>query len=439
MRRFSLLAAAAAIALAAPVVARPAPGIAKAASGAARPAYGSFGFDTAGMDRGVTPGNDWGAFTNGTYLKGLTIPADRSNYGMFTKLRDLSQERTRGIVEAAAAQTGAAKGSETQKVGDYYASFIDEAAIEAKGLTPLGPRLADIAALTDKAGVARVLGEFSRDGTATPFSIEAQQDLKNPDIYAVYVAQGGLGMPDRDYYLDDKNPKFADIRAKYRAYIVDMLKLANVPDAAAKGAAIYDLEVKIAKSHWTQVEQRQVEKLYNPVARTAVDGKYSGVAWTSLLTAAGVETRPELVVANPSAIAAAARLIDSEPLATWQAYLTFRTLDRWAPLLPKAFVDTKFAFSGTVLSGQPENQPRWKRGVDSTSNALGEAAGKLYVAKYFPPAAKAKADELVRNIIAAMDARLAALTWMDARTKVEARAKLAVFTPKIGYPDKWRD
>ena len=437
MHRFALLAATAALAFAAPLAAKPAPH--RAAAAPAKPQYGSFGFDTAGMDRSVTPGNDWGEFTNGTYLKTLTIPADRSNYGMFTKLRDLSQERTRTIVEAAAKQTDAVKGSEAQKVGDYYASFVDEATIEAKGLTPLAPRLAAITAISDRAQLAQALGEASRDGTETPIGVAAQQDLKNPEVYAVYVGQGGLGMPDRDYYLDTKNPKFAETRTKYKKYIVDMLTLANIPEAPAKAAAIYDLEEKIAKAHWTQVEQRQVEKLYNPVARTGIEGQYAGVAWTPLLTAAGVNSQAEIIVANPSAITGAAKLIASEPLDTWKAYLTFRTLDRWAPLLPKAFVATKFAFSGTALSGQPENQPRWKRGVDATSNALGEAAGKLYVAKYFPPASKAKADELVRNIIAAMDARLAALTWMDPKTKAEARAKLAVFTPKIGYPDKWRD
>ncbi len=437
MRRFALLAATAALACTVPLAAKPAPR--RAAAPVVKPQYGSFGFDVAGMDRSVTPGNDWGNYTNGTYLKTLTIPADRSNYGMFTKLRDLSQERTRTIVEAAAKQTGAAKGSETQKVGDYYASFVDEATIEAKGLTPLAPRLAAIAAISDRAQLAQALGDASRDGTETPIGVGAQQDLKNPEVYAVYVGQGGLGMPDRDYYLDTKNPKFAETRTKYKKYIVDMLTLANIPEAPAKAAAIYDLEEKIAKVHWTQVEQRQVEKLYNPVARTAIEGQYAGVAWTPLLTAAGVNSQAEIIVANPSAITGAAKLIASEPLDTWKAYLTFRTLDRWAPLLPKAFVATKFAFSGTALSGQPENQPRWKRGVDATSNALGEAAGKLYVEKYFPPAAKAKADELVKNIIAAMDARLAALTWMDPKTKAEARAKLAVFTPKIGYPDKWRD
>ena len=436
MRRFILLAATAAFALTAAGNAAPAH---HKAAAAARPQYGTFGFDTAGMDKSVTPGNDWGGYANGTYVKTLVIPADKSNYTMFAKLGDLSQERTRSIVEAAAAATNNPPGSEAQKVGDYYASFIDEAGIEAKGLTPLKPTLDKIAAISDRAQLAAAFGEASRSGVDVPIGVGPAQDLKNPDIYTVYAGQGGLGMPDRDYYLDTKNPKFADVRTKYQQYIVDLLTAAKVPDAAAKAKAIYDLEVKIATSHWTRVEQRQVEKLYNPVAIPAVGGTYAGVEWQPLLAAAGVASQPTLIVANPSAIQGAAKLVHDEPLDTWKAYLAFHTLDRWSPVLPKQFVDLHFAFHGTALSGTPENQPRWKRGVDATSDALGEAAGKLYVAKYFPPAAKAKADELVRNIIAAMDNRLANLTWMDPKTKVEARAKLAVFTPKIGYPDKWRD
>ena len=439
MRHFVLLAATAAVAMTSPLAAATKSVKHTAAHAAAKPFYGSFGVDTAGMDTSVTPGNDWGRYVNGTYLKNTVIPADRSNYGMFTKLRDLSQERTRAILDASAKVTNSPKGSEAQKVGDFYASFLDEAAIEAKGLTPLAPRLAQIAAIKDRAALAEAFGDASRDGVDVPIGVGAQQDLKNPDIMSVYLGQGGLGLPDRDYYLDTKNPKFAEVRTKYQQYIVDMLKLANVTDAEARGKRIYDLETKIATAHWTQVEQRQVDKIYNPVARTGIDAKYAGVDWTQLLTAAGVAGRPEIIVAQPSAITGIAKLVASEPLDTWKDYLAFHTLDRWAPVLPKAFVDTKFAFSGTVLSGQPENQPRWKRGVDATSNALGEALGKLYVAQYFPPASKAKADALVRNIIAAMDARLANLTWMDPKTKVEARAKLAVFTPKIGYPDKWRD
>jgi len=424
--------------LAAPVLAAT-PGKASAAAAKAGPTYGAFGVDTKGMDLSVKPGDDFGQFVNGIYLKNLVIPADRASFGMFDQLRDLSQERTRGIVEAAAKAKGARKGSEEQKVGDFYASFLDEAGIEAKGLAPLKPQLDAISAIADRAQLAKALGEASRLGVNTPVGVGPEQDLKDPSIYSVYIGQGGLGLPDRDYYLDTKNPKFAEIRAKYQTHIAAMLRLAGIANPEAKAKAIYDLEVKIATAHWTQVEQRQIEKLYNPVQRTAIDTTYPGLDWTALLKAVGVNDQKQLIIANPSAIAGAAKLLASEPLDTWKDYLAFHTLKDAAPFLTKALVAENFAFNGTVLSGQPEMQPRWKRGADFTTAALGEAVGKLYVKKYFPPEAKAQMDALVKNIIAAMDQRLANLAWMDPKTKAAARAKLAKFTPKIGYPEKWRD
>ena len=401
--------------------------------------YGTFGFDTAGMDRTVAPGDDFGRYASGTFLKNLVIPADRSNYGMFTKLRDLSQERTKLIVEAAAARKDAQPGSEAQKVGDFYGSFLDEAAIEAKGLAPLQPHLDAITAIATQADLARAFGNANRLGVDVPLGVRPEQDLKNPDVYAVYVGQGGLGLPDRDYYLDVKNPKFAEIRNKYVTHIATMLRLAGLPNPEARAKAIVALETKLAGIHWSKVEERQIEKLYNPVKRADLGSVYPGVDWTALLTAAGVQDQKELVIAHPSAITGTGKLLTSEPLESWKDYLLFHTLKSAAPFLPKAFVAENFAFNGTVLSGQPENQPRWKRGVDITTNFLGEAVGKLYVAKYFPPEAKQQADQLVKNIIAAMDQRLANLTWMDPKTKAEARAKLAKFTPKIGYPSVWRD
>ncbi|MFZ4688285.1 MAG: M13 family metallopeptidase [Polymorphobacter sp.] len=428
MRRAALLATALSCLLTVPAVA------------AGTPEYVRFGIDTAGMDTGIRPGDDFVAYAGGKYLSALDIPADRSNFGMFTKLRDLSQERTRTIVEAAAAAApSAANASETQKVGDFYASFMDEAAIEAKGIAPLQPRLAAIAAITDRAGLARELGGSNRIGLGSPFAFGFRQDLKNPDIFAVYLRQGGLGLPDRDYYLDDKNPKFAAIRAKYKTHVAAMLRLAGFADADARAAEIYDLEAKIAAVHWPRAQLRQVDQTYNPVEAAALPVQFPGVDWPAMRSAAGITAQSRLIVANPSAIAGTAMLVESAPLSAWKSYLAWRSIDAAAPYLPKAFVDADFAFGGTVLSGTPEIQPRWKRGVDFTSGALGEAAGKLYVAKYFPPEAKAKADALVKNIIVAMDARLAALPWMDPATRVQARAKLAAFKAKIGYPDSWRD
>ena len=423
------------------LTAAPPPGV-KAATPltqASKPTYGAFGFDTAGMDRTVAPGDDFGRYASGTFLKTLVIPEDKSSYGMFTRLRDLSQTRTREIIEAAATRKGAKPGSEAQKVGDFYASFLDEAAIEAKGLAPLKPELEAIAGITDRAGLARLIGQANRLGGNVPIGIGPQQDLKNPDVYTVYVGQGGLGLPDREYYLDEKNPTFAEIRGKYLTHIAAMLKLAGLAQPEARAKAIFDLETQLARVHWSKVEERQIEKLYNPVQRTGLASAYPGIDWTALLTAAGVQHQKELIIAHPSAIAATGKLLAEAPLDTWKDYLRFHALSAAAPFLSKPFVEEAFAFNGRVLSGQPENQPRWKRGVDLTTGALGEAVGKLYVAKYFPPAAKQQADLLVKHIIAAMDQRLAHLTWMDPKTKAEARAKLARFTPKIGYPSHWRD
>jgi putative endopeptidase len=408
------------------------------AADSSKPDIGSFGFDVAGMDRTTRAGDDFVTHTSGTYLKTLEIPADKTSFGMFTKLRDLSQERTRTIIEKAAA-SGGAPGSEAQKVGDFYASFMDEAAIEAKGIAPIKPELDKIAAIADKTQLAAMFGRFSRIGVSTPIGVGVGPDRKNPDAFQVGASQGGLGLPDRDYYLDMANPKFAEARAKYQAYVATLLGLSGFADADARATAIIALETKIAATHWTRVERRQAEKTYNPVARADLDRAYPGVDWGQLLTNAGLEGQPAINMSTPSALQGAGKLIDSEPLAVWRDYLAFQLLRDVAPVLPKAFVDANFDMYSKTLGGQPAQTPRWKRGVDTTTAVLGEALGKLYVADYFPPDAKAKADELVKNIIAAMDARLANLAWMDPSTRTAARAKLAAFKPKIGYPDKWLD
>ena len=408
------------------------------AADGSKPDIGSFGFDVAGMDRTTRAGDDFVTHTSGTYLKTLEIPADKTSFGMFTKLRDLSQERTRTIIEKAAA-SGGAPGSEAQKVGDFYASFMDEAAIEAKGIAPIKPELDKIAAIADKTQLAAMFGRFSRIGVSTPIGVGVGPDRKNPDAFQVGASQGGLGLPDRDYYLDMANPKFAEARAKYQAYVATLLGLSGFADADARATAIIALETKIAATHWTRVERRQAEKTYNPVARADLDRAYPGVDWGQLLTNAGLEGQPVINMSTPSALQGAGKLIDSEPLAVWRDYLAFQLLRDVAPVLPKAFVDANFDMYSKTLGGQPAQTPRWKRGVDTTTAVLGEALGKLYVADYFPPDAKAKADELVKNIIAAMDARLANLAWMDPSTRTAARAKLAAFKPKIGYPDKWLD
>lgn len=446
MLKYMTMAGAAALAIAAasaPAAQGPsgsAAGVKSTAAPAAanKPHFGTWGFDTQGLDKAANPGDSFNLYANGAWEKNTEIPADRSSWGGFGVLRDLSDQRTRAIIEEAA-RSNAAPGSNQHKVGTFFASFMDEAAIEAKGAAPLKPHLAKIAAINSTSDLARAFGEANQMGVGSPFGAQVEQDLRNNTRYAAYVGQGGLGLPDRDYYLDDKNPKFVEARRKYQQHIATMLSLAGISDPQARAQRIYDLERKIAEAHWTRVEQRQIEKLYNPMSRADLAKNIPGFDWKTYLTAAGVSSEPTIIVAHPSALAGAAKLVQSESLQAWRDYLTFRTVAAAAPMLPKAFVDESFAFNGKALAGTPQLKDRWKRGVDLVGGGMGEAVGQLYVAKHFPPEAKAKADELVRNLIKAMDVRLANLDWMAPETKVKARAKLAAFTPKIGYPDTWRD
>jgi len=427
MKTIFLCAASAAALFAAPTLA------------AEKPEIAPWGFDEAGMDRSVLPGDDFLGYGGGTYLRQLEIPADRSNYGMFTKLRDLSQERTREIIQAAAG-SHAGPGSAGQKVGDYYASYLDEAAIEAKGLTPIKADLDAVAAIRSARAFATALGTALRSYGPSPFLYYVNQDEKAPDHYIPVFYQGGLGLPDRDYYLVDK-PAYVEAREKYKTHIARMFTLAGVPaaEAAKKAASIYNLEHKFAEVHWTVVDSRDSDKAYNKWTKADFAAKASGFDWNAFFAAAGLGNQNEYIVSQPSSFAGMARIVGEADMPVLRDWLAFKTLKDAAPLLPKAFVDENFAFEGTTLSGTPEIQPRWKRGVDAVNNALGEAVGELYVAKYFTPEAKAQADALVRNLIVAMDARIANLAWMTPETKVKARAKLAAFKPKIGYPVKWID
>ena len=403
-----------------------------------KPQIGTFGFDVAGMDTSVKAGDDFVGHTAGKYMAALEIPADKTNFGMFTKLRDLSQERTRAIIEKAAA-SGGAPGSEAQKVGDFFASFMDEAAIEAKGIAPLKPQLDAIAAIASKADYAELVGRNFKLGVPGPIFMGVGPDRKNPNRFVVQAGQSGLGLPDRDYYLDDKNASFVAARTKYKAYIATMLGLAGYDNAAARAEGIFALETAIAKTHWTRVERRQAEKTYNPVPVAELPTRFAGLDWSRMIAGSSIPVQGEVIIATPSAIEGTAKVIAAADLNVLKDYMAFHTIRDAAAFLPKAFVDANFHMYSKTLGGQPEQAPRWKRGVDITSGVLGEALGKLYVAEYFPPEAKAKADLLVKNIIAAMDARLANLAWMDPKTRVAAREKLAAFTPKIGYPDKWQD
>jgi putative endopeptidase len=409
----------------------------KAADPANKPKLGSFGVDLTSMDKAVKPGDDFYKYVNGAWNARTEIPADRSNWGGFNILRDLSDQRTRSIIEEVSKGKNA-PGSVNQKVGDFFGSFMDEAAIEAKGMAPLQPVLSGIAAIQTPSDLSRAMAMANRLGISTPMGIGVEQDLKDNTQYSAYLGQGGLGMPDRDYYLVD-NPKFVETRAKYKAHIAAMLKLSGVADSDAKAAGIYELERKIAATHWTQAESRQIDKLYNPMTLAELSAKMPAVDWPLFLQTAGLGAQKQVIATQVSALDGAAKLLASEPIAVWKDYLTFHSIKGAAGMLPKALVEEDFAFDGKVLGGTPQLKDRWKRGVDLVNATMGEAVGQVYVARYFPPASKAKADVLVKNLIKAMDVRLSKIEWMDPATRVKARNKLAAFTPKIGYPDKWRD
>ena len=402
---------------------------AAASAKADKPEIGDFGFDTTGMDKSVLPGNDFYAYANGTWAKNTAIPADKSNYGMFTALADLSQKRTQEILEAA-------KGDPNSMIGRAYASYLDSASVEAKGLAPIQPWLAKIRTV-DKPGLAALLAEADRNGVSHFFGGYVGQDDKNPDVYIYTMFQGGLGMPDRDFYLKD-NERNAKLQAAYLKHLENVLTLAGEQDAAARAQAIYAFEKRIAMVHWDKNDSSDATKVYNKMTLAELEKAAPGFDWTTFVRGIGVK-EGALLVSQPSAFTGEAKLIADAPIGVLRDALLVRSLDGFSDVLPDAVAQEAFSFYGTALSGTPQMQERWKRAVDFTTGNLGEAVGKDYVAKYFPPETKAEMDKLVKNVIAALGHRIDNLAWMQPETKVKAKKKLANFTTKIGYPDRWKD
>ena len=401
------------------------------AAATAKPQYGSFGFDTAGMDRSVAPGDDFFEFANGTWAKNTQIPADKARYGMFNVLDDLSRERTRAIIEDQAKEPNS-------KIGNAYASFMDEAGIETKGLAPLEPWLGQVRALKSKAGLAQLYASAQKIGISAPFRMFVSQDRKAPNSYILSMSQGGLGMPDRDYYLSS-DPKLAETRAKYLQHLTNVLTLAGEANPAARAQAILDLETQIATAHWTRAESRDANKTYNKLSLVQLAKLAPGFDFAGLVRGAGATKANQVIVAQPTAFIGEAAAIAKAPLGALKDQLLIRSIDSYASYLPKRFDQERFSFFGTVLSGTPQQEPRWERAVTFTTDVLGDDVSRLYVARYFPPETKAAADKLVHNIIGAMNRRIDQLEWMSPETKIKAHAKLAAFTPKIGYPSQWRD
>jgi putative endopeptidase len=398
------------------------------------PRMGTWGFDLAGRDLSVKPGDDFFKFANGAYMEKLVIPSDRTGWGSFNALRELSDARSRALIEKAAAdKTGS---GEARQIGDLYASFMDEAKVESLGAKPLAPYLAAIKAETNRDQIAERMGHAQTTFGYSFFGSFVGQDAKDTSRYALYMGTSGLGLPDRDYYLTEQ---FAAKKAAYRAYVAQMLKLAGWPDADKQADAILAMEEAIAKVSWTKVDERDPDKTWNPTAVADLSKLAPGFNWSAYFKGAGLGDVKTVIVGQPSAFTAIAKIYSETPIETLKAWQAFGVIDQAAPFLSKAFVDANFEFRAQTLLGQPAQRDRWKRGVTLVGNQLGEAVGKVYVEDYFPPESKAKMKELVEDLRAAMKIRIQNLDWMSPATKEKALAKLAAFNVKIGYPDKWRD
>jgi predicted metalloendopeptidase len=398
------------------------------------------GVDTQYIDTSVRPQDDFFTYLNGKWLKETTIPSDKASWGTFMKLRDDTTPQIKAIIEAAQADKSAKAGSETQKIGDLYASYMDEARREALGTKPLSGELQKIRTLKDKKGLPSLVAHLSKIGVSTPYGIYVNQDMRNSTEHVVYISQSGLGLPDRDYYLKQDDAKLAEVRAKYLTHVEKTLALAGEKNAAAQAKAIVDFETELAKVQWTRVENRDPVKRYNKMSVAELGKLAPGYDWKAALAAAGVGNKLDTIIVNqPSYFQGLNEVLAKTDLATLKSYFEWQLLREYSPLLSKAFVEQSFSFYGTALSGVSEQAPLWKRGVGAVESALGEAVGKLYVKEHFPAERKARMEELVKNLIVAYGQSIDNLEWMSPDTKKEARAKLAKFTPKIGYPDKWRD
>jgi endothelin-converting enzyme/putative endopeptidase len=421
MRRLALGAAALAIAI--PTIAQ----VAKTAK------YGAFGIDLTSEDKTVKPGDDFWAYANGAWDKKTVIPADKGGAGYGSILSDEAETNVRTILDDMA-KNPAQYGATGKQVGDFYASWMDEAGIEAQGTAPLKPYLARIAGVKDLTGLQTL---FATVGYASPVEVGIIPSLADPTRYTAIAGQGGLGMP-RDYYLLP-GEKYDAFRKAYRAYIQQMQELAGIPDASAKADAIFALETAMAKDQWSPEQSRDIAKLNDPETVAGLKAKAPEFDWPLLLKTAGVDSSPTVLMGNNTALTAMGKILVATPLQTWKDYMAFHFVSDHATFLPKTFDDAQFNFYSKTLGGVQVKRDRWKRGVQLMNGSLGEAVGQLYVQRYYPPESQAKMAELINNLQAAYKDRIGASSWMDAATKEKALAKLAAFEPRIGHPDKYID
>jgi putative endopeptidase len=404
-------------------------------------------FAASGMKPSIAPGDDFNGYVNGGWIDATEIPADQSYWGIDGQMAEDTDKRVAKLIEDAA-KSGAEASADARRVGMFYAAYMDEAGIEAKGLAPLQPLLQRIASVPDKKALARMLGSTLRADvdplnatnffTENLFGLWVAQGLHDPLHYQAYLLQGGLGLPDREYYLD-KDAKMAGIRTKYVAHIAAVLKLAGFKDTDRRAAQIFELERKIAQSHARREDSEDIVKADNTWSKQDFAGKARGMDWNAFFDAAGLAGQQHFGVWHPAAVKGEAALVEATPLAVWKDYLSYHAVNHFSGYLPKAFADERFAFYGTVLSGTPQQRARWKRAVSATNAAVGDSVGHLYVDRYFSAEDKARVQAMVGNIVNAFAQRIDRLEWMAPQTKIQAKEKLKTLYVGVGYPEHWRD
>jgi putative endopeptidase len=405
-----------------------------AAQPSGAPQFGPWGFDLSGADPKAKPGDSFDVYANGVWHERTQIPPDRVRFGVFDVLQEKSEEQLRAIIEDAAKANSSADGN-ARKIGALYNAFMDEARVDARDAAPLADDLARIREAKTKTDIARLMGASRVRFGASLFELTVYEDEKNPTRNALYASQSGLGLPDRDYYLRDT---FKDKKAKYRDYVAKMLGMIGWPGPENIADDILALESRVAEASWSRAESRERDKTYNPKTRAELEAEAPGVAWSALLEAAGVGNVDRMVVEEWTAFPKFASIFADTPIETLQAWQAFHAVDRAAPYLSKRFVDAQFEFRSKELRGQPEQRPRWKRGVELVDSSLGFLVGREYVARHFSPQSKAKMEELVGELKLALKGRIERLQWMSPQTKAKALEKLSLFAVKIGYPNKWR-
>ena len=398
--------------------------------------YGTWGVDIDGMDRTVKPGDDFFRYANGIWADKTEIPPDQTRFGAFNLLRDLSELRVRGILDRWAADKNLQAGGDEAKVAAIYRTFLDDEKVEKLDAKPIQPHLDAVKKAKTHEDVARLMGRSRESFGRALFGPAVFDDAKNPEKYALYLSQSGIGLPDREYYLRDN---FKPQRERYQQYVADMLKLAGWDEPEKNAAAIVALETQYAEAHWTRAQSRDRDKTYNPMTLAELEKNAPGFPWAAYFKEAGLEKAPRAVIRQSTAFPALAKIYADTPVDTLKAWQAFHIVDDAAPLLSKRFADAQWEFRSKFLNGAKEQRPRWKRAVAASENAMGEAIGRTYVTEYFPADSKQKMEKLVADLRVAMKARIDKLEWMGPETKKLAQDKLSKFGVKIGYPSKWRD